>query len=103
MTIAEQIWGQICVLSDPDTIWVRGTPNDVGESCAVFYKYRMFMTFSVSRETRYFLNDFTSDYSATDGRNYISIVRFNDHIAESVDEVIWLLEEAYNLAEEEGL
>lgn len=107
MKISEEIDRQICILSDPKVKWVQHEPYaSSNQACAVIYypKKNPLKVFILSKETMEWLSRFVELYVYGSKQVYeYSISRWNDYSAGSRQEVIWMLEEAYDQALWEGL
>lgn len=101
MTIARELEARLFELADPKTKWVQDSPRNPGEQCLVVrYPEGGVRNWQVpwEIETSTWLREFVSGYA--DG---MTPTGFNDRVAKSRDEVLWMLQEAIDQARWEGV
>ncbi len=95
MTIAKEIEDQLMYLADPTTRWVKYFPHLKFEACAARRSCLVLHKGLSSKAIDFVESVLDSDYD--------SIFQWNDVFAQSKQEVIWVLEEALDIAEKEGI
>jgi hypothetical protein len=104
--IVQELTDQLAYLSDPEVVWVPACPDD-GQSCLVVSipTGDVDCVYAFSNPTVQFLTRFLTEYDRSDYdlNELIDPVEWNDHYAKSRDEVLWMLEEAIDLAEALGV
>ncbi len=105
--IAADLYDRLFYLADPSTVWVRGNPAQ-GQSCLLYdcplVRYSGLL--ALIDPAQIFIEQFIeADFkSETHGVFFwVSIARWNDYVATSKEEVLWLLEDALDEAIEGGL
>lgn len=101
-SIEKELRDRMCTLADRKVRWVDKPPVRKNECCLAYNSDPgNVAALALSYEALAFLNNFTSGYAAEneiDEKRGISAVDFNDFIADERREVIWMLEEAIDLA-----
>lgn len=105
MSISKELENRLFYLADPKIVWRRGQPCKSGQACLVedFDPVRGVTVDGLTITAQFFLDRFVRYYAANDADSFPTAVGFNDQIAKSRQEVLWMLEEAIAEAKEQGV
>jgi len=116
MTIAQELEDRMWTLADPAVEWVKRCPYSPGEACLVCdappleaKKHQWVMPskkhqWVMPSSAQQWLDHFIAEYALEGGAAYAcGGVMWNDHPNRTLDQVLWMLEEAVDQAKAEGV